>query len=239
MNTIRPRALLAGQTEFRAAAAGPASAEITLYDEVGGYGVTAATFRDALARVSGAKELKLRINSPGGDVFDGLAIHNMLARFQGKITVTVDGLAASIASLIAMAGDVVVMPSNAMMLVHNPHGGVLGDAADMTDMAALLDKIKGQMVATYAMKTGQTVEKLAALLDAETWLSASEAKDLGFADEKCARPRVLRRNSTSLASRRSQRCGRAWMRLSITFTLAGGNSGTLRARGPRPRQPRP
>jgi ATP-dependent Clp endopeptidase proteolytic subunit ClpP len=193
MTQIRPRALLSGQTTFRAAAAGRASAEIVLYDEIGAYGTSAATFRDALQKVSGARELKLRINSPGGDVFDGLAIHNMLARFQGKITVTVDGLAASIASLIAMAGDVVVMPTNSMMLVHNPNGGVLGEASDMADMDSLLDKIKSQMVNTYAMKTGLTLEKLDALLDAETWLTASEAKDLGFADEVVAPANVTAR----------------------------------------------
>jgi ATP-dependent Clp protease protease subunit len=98
MTQIRPRALMQGHTTFRAAAAAPqGSAEIVLYDEIGAYGTSAAAFRDALQKVSGARSLNLRINSPGGDVFDGLAIHNMLARFQGKVTVTIDGLAASIA----------------------------------------------------------------------------------------------------------------------------------------------
>jgi ATP-dependent Clp endopeptidase proteolytic subunit ClpP len=186
MTQIRPRGLLQGHTTFRAAAAVQGSAEIVLYDEIGPYGTSAAAFRDALQKVSGAKELKLRINSPGGDVFDGLAIHNMVARFQGKVTVTIDGLAASIASLIAMAGNVVQMPTNAMMFVHNPFALVRGTANDMADMAAMLDKVKSQMVQTYAMKTGQTLEKLTALLDAQTWLTAGEAKDLGFADEVVA-----------------------------------------------------
>ena len=86
--TTRPRALLSGATTFRAAVAGPASAEIALYDEIGGYGITAAAFRDVLQKVSGARELKLRINSPGGDVFDSIAIYNMLARHPAPVTVS-------------------------------------------------------------------------------------------------------------------------------------------------------
>jgi ATP-dependent Clp endopeptidase proteolytic subunit ClpP len=193
MTQIRPRALLAGQTTFRAGAAVQGSAEIVLYDEIGPYGTSAAAFRDALQKVSGARELKLRINSPGGDVFDGLAIHNMVARFQGKVTETIDGLAASIASLITMAGNVVQMPTNAMMFVHNPFAAVRGTASDMTDMAAMLDRIRGQMVNTYAMKTGLALEKLAALLDAQTWMTAEEAKQLGFADEVVAPANVTAR----------------------------------------------
>jgi ATP-dependent Clp protease protease subunit len=186
----RFRALLVSQAAFRAVAAGPASAEIVLYDAIGAHGITAAAFRDALQKVSGAREIRLRINSPGGEVFDGLAIHNMVARHPAKVTVTIDGLAASIASLIAMAGDTVQMPTNAMMLVHNPSGMVCANSADMPCMAHVLDKIRDRMVNTYAAKTGLDPQRLMALLDAETWMTAGEAKELGFADEVVAPAQV-------------------------------------------------
>jgi ATP-dependent Clp protease protease subunit len=156
--------------------------EITIYDAIGYGGITAAAFRDTLHAVEGARELDLRISSPGGDVFDGIAIYNMLARHPAKITVTIDGVAASIASLIAMAGQQIRMPGNAMMMVHNPAAIVLGEAIDLREMADALDKMRGAMIATYQRKTGLKADELGRLLDAETWLTAAEAKAKGFAD---------------------------------------------------------
>jgi ATP-dependent Clp endopeptidase proteolytic subunit ClpP len=176
-------ALLAGTTAFSAAAAGPASGEIVLYNEIGGSGTTATAFRDALQKLASARQIELRINSPGGDVFEGVAIYNMLKRHPATVTVTVDGLAASIASLIAMAGDTVKIPANAMMFVHSPFAAARGTAADMRDLAGALDKIRDSMIASYQAKTNLDREKLVALLDAESWLNANDAKSLGFADE--------------------------------------------------------
>src|SRR5690606_966830 len=116
-------------------------------------------------------------------VFAGQTIHSMLARHPATITVYVDGLAASAASLIAMAGDVVIMPKNAMMMVHNPSALVWGAAEDMRHMADALDKIRDSMVAAYRAKTGLDDEQIIELLDAETWMTAEEAVELGFADK--------------------------------------------------------
>ena len=171
-------------TWFSAAlsAGDPATADIAIYDDIGYWGVSAQDFRAALAALGDVKQINLRINSGGGEVFDGIAVANMLARHPARIVTTIDGIAASIASLIAVTGDEVQMPENAMMMIHNPAGGVMGTAADMRDWADVLDKTGAAMVTSYVRKTGMPAEKMAALLDAETWLTAQEAKDLGFAD---------------------------------------------------------
>jgi ATP-dependent protease ClpP protease subunit len=127
-------------------------------------------------------ELTVRINSPGGSVFDGVAIYNALKRHEARVTVWIDGIAASIASMIAMAGDEVVMPENAMLMLHDPSGLVLGTAADMRGMAEALDKMKAGMVAAYRDKSGRDDAEIEALMAAETWLSAQEAVELGLAD---------------------------------------------------------
>jgi ATP-dependent Clp protease, protease subunit len=106
--------------EFRAQATG--AAEIVIYDEIGAFGIPAKAFIDELKRLGPVAELTVRINSPGGSVFDGVAIYNALERHGAAITVWIDGIAASIASMIAMAGDVIVMPENAMLVLHDPSG---------------------------------------------------------------------------------------------------------------------
>lgn len=129
-------------------------------------------------------EIVVNINSPGGDVFEGIAIHNMLKRHKAKITVNVDGLAASIASVIAMAGDVVRMPSNAMMMVHNALTYSYGNAEDLRETAELLDKVTAVISTTYLNKSEElNSDTLKALLDAETWLTAEEAFNYGLIDE--------------------------------------------------------
>jgi enoyl-CoA hydratase/carnithine racemase len=115
-------------------------------------------------------------------VFDGVAIYNALKRHDARVTVWVDGIAASIASMIAMAGDDVVMPENAMLVLHDPSGLVAGTAADMRAMAEALDRMKTGMVAAYRDKSGRDDAEIEALMAAETWLSAAEAVDLGLAD---------------------------------------------------------
>jgi ATP-dependent Clp protease, protease subunit len=157
-------------------------AEIVIFDEIGTGGISAKAFNDQLKALGDVQSITLRINSPGGDVFDGTAIYNMLKRHPARVEVTVDGIAASIASVIAMAGDRIIMPENSMLMIHNPWGGVIGEADDMRDMAEALEKIKVSILSAYR-RSGKSDEKISALMDAETWLSAQEAVAAGFADE--------------------------------------------------------
>ena len=165
--------------DFRAQAKG---AEIVIYDEIGAFGIPAKRFLDELKALGPVLEPTVRINSPGGSVFDGVAIYNALKRHDAAITVWVDGIAASIASMIAMAGDEVVMPENAMLVLHDPSGLVAGTAADMRATAEALDRMKAGMVAAYREKSGREDTEIEALMQAETWLSAEEAVALGLAD---------------------------------------------------------
>jgi ATP-dependent Clp protease, protease subunit len=165
--------------DFRARAKG---AEIVIYDEIGAFGIPAKAFLDELRALGAVAELTLRINSPGGSVFDGVAIYNGLKRHDARVTVWIDGIAASIASMIAMAGDKVVMPENAMLVLHDPSGLVAGTALDMRAMADALDRMKAGMVAAYRDKSGRDEVEIEALMAAETWLSAQEAVALGLAD---------------------------------------------------------
>lgn len=129
-----------------------------------------------------ADPVALYVNSGGGDVFEGIAIHNALKRHQGRVTVYIDGLAASAASVIAMAGDEIVMPENTMMMVHNPWTMAIGGADDLRKTADILDQTRDAIVTAYRDKTGMDEDELRTLLDDETWLSAKDAVAFGFAD---------------------------------------------------------
>ncbi|HGP0083435.1 TPA: head maturation protease, ClpP-related, partial [Pseudomonas aeruginosa] len=121
--------------------------------------------------------------SPGGDVFEGTAIYNLLRNHPASVDVYIDGLAASMASVIAMAGDTIYMPENAMMMVHKPWGIQGGDADDMRRYAELLDKVEDTLVMAYANKTGKSADDIKALLKEETWMNGREAVAAGFADQ--------------------------------------------------------
>jgi ATP-dependent Clp protease protease subunit len=157
--------------------------ELLIYDEIGAYGVSAKSFLAELGELDTNTPLNLRLNSPGGSVFDAVAIYNALMRHEGAVTVTIDGIAASAASYIAMAGDTVVMPENTFLMIHDPSGMVMGNAGDMRSMAEALDKIAGSLVRGYAAKSGRPDEGIAALMAAETWLDAADALELGLADK--------------------------------------------------------
>ena len=179
-----------------------------IYDEIGAFGIPAKAFLDELKALGPVAELTVRINSPGGSVFDGVAIYNALKRHDAAITVWIDGIAASIASMIAMAGDEVVMPENAMLVLHDPSGLVAGTASDMRAMAEALDRMKAGMVAAYRDKSGRDDAEIEALMRAETWLSAQEAVALGLADRvEAAGPdgRALRSLPLPQHRRRSSR----------------------------------
>ena len=157
-------------------------AEVAIYDEIGAYGVSAKGFLAELGALPEGTPVDLRLNSPGGSVFDAVAIHNALKRHEGTVTVWIDGIAASAASYIAMAGDEIVMPENAFLMIHDPAGLVMGTAEDMRAMAEALDKVKGSLVSGYATKSGRTPEEVSALMAAETWFDAGDAVAQGFAD---------------------------------------------------------
>lgn len=159
------------------------SVEILLYDEIGGWGITAKQFAQDLAAFGDVSQINLRIHSPGGDVFAGMAIYNTLKAHPARVDVYIDGLAASMASVIAMAGDKVYMPTNAMMMIHKPWGAQGGDADDMRRYADLLDKVEGTLVQAYVSKTGKSAEEIHALLKDETWMDGGEAVAAGFADQ--------------------------------------------------------
>jgi ATP-dependent Clp endopeptidase proteolytic subunit ClpP len=159
-------------------------AEILLYDEIGYWGVTAQDFVTQLAQIT-AGTINVRINSPGGDVFDGLAIYQALKSHPATINTFVDGWAASAASFIALAGDTVTMGENAFMMIHKAWGVGVGNATDMRDLANTLDKIDGQLASIYAKKTGKSAAEMLALMAGEsdgTWFTAAEAKAIGLAD---------------------------------------------------------
>jgi ATP-dependent Clp endopeptidase proteolytic subunit ClpP len=156
--------------------------EVLIYDEIGAYGVSAKGILAELGALPDDAPIDLRLNSPGGSVFDAVAIFNALKRHAGPITVWIDGIAASAASYIAMAGDEIVMPENAFLMIHDPAGLVMGTAEDMRATAEALDKVKGSLIQGYASKSGKAEEEIAALMAAETWLDANEALDLGFID---------------------------------------------------------
>ena len=156
--------------------------EVLIYDEIGAYGVSAKGFLAELGALPGDAAIDLRLNSPGGSVFDAVAIFNALKRHTGEVTVWIDGIAASAASYVAMAGDTIVMPENAFLMIHDPSGLVMGTAEDMRSTAEALDKVKGSLIQGYTGKSGKSDDEIAALMAAETWLDAKDALELGFID---------------------------------------------------------
>lgn len=166
-----------GESSVRELRIDGAIADESWYDD----DVTPELFRAELN--SGSGDIILWINSPGGDCFAAAQIYTMIAEYKGKVTVKIDGIAASAASVIAMAGDVVQMSPVANMMIHNPATIAWGDQREMRHQADVLDEIKESIINAYERKTGLSRTRLAKLMDEETWLSAYKAVELGFADE--------------------------------------------------------
>ena len=157
------------------------SADVYIFNEIGTYGITAQDF------ISDIKDLKdtpinLHVNSIGGDVFDGMAIYNVIKRREARTTVYIEGIAASIATIIALGADEVIMAENSLFMIHNAWGGAMGEAKDMRKTADTLEKISSELTDIYMKKTGLSYEALAEMMDEETWLNAQEAYDYGFID---------------------------------------------------------
>lgn len=170
---------------FEIRAKGPKTAEIWIYQEIGRYyeGLTAKQFAEDLKKLGARDEILLHLNSPGGDVFDGIAIYNILKQNQAKTTVSIEGIAASIASVIAMAGDKINIAANAMMMIHPAWGLAIGNAEEMRKTADMLDKVDASILTTYVNRTGKDEKEIWQLMEAETWMTAQDALEKGFVDE--------------------------------------------------------
>lgn len=156
--------------------------EIMIYDEIGYFGVTASDFVRDISNLK-TPSILLRLNSPGGEVFDGVAIYQALKDHPANITVQIDSLAASIASVIAMAGDEVIIGKNATMMIHDGSGLCVGNAADMKQMVDLLDQVSDNIASIYADRAGGTPASWRKKMTAETWYTANEAVKAGLADK--------------------------------------------------------
>jgi ATP-dependent protease ClpP protease subunit len=154
-------------------------AEVLIYDTIGmdwfGEGVTAKSITETLKEHGALERITVRINSPGGDAFDGIAIYNILKLNEARVEVEIDGLAASAASIIAMAGDEIRIAENAMMMIHDAWALAMGDSTDMLAMAALLEKLDGQIAGVYAARSGRRPETFRNLMDQESWFTGEEA----------------------------------------------------------------
>jgi len=165
------------------------TADVLVYEQIGSdfwsEGITAKAFAEQLKGLGkGITNINVRINSPGGSVFEANAIYNTLLNHPANVTVHIDGAALSAASVIAMAGKTVKMAANAFLMIHDPMSSVrAGNAEDMRRTAEMLDKVKANIINTYAGKSKQTAEALSVMMSKETWLDAQEAKALGFVDE--------------------------------------------------------
>jgi ATP-dependent Clp endopeptidase proteolytic subunit ClpP len=163
------------------------TAEVWIYGAIGdpygdGSGVSASVFAQELAQVK-ASNIKVRLNTEGGSVFEGVAIYNAIKDHSAHVDVVVDSLAASAGSFIAMAGDTITMTRNARMMIHDAHGFTMGPAADMREMADLLDDLSNNIADIYVQKAGGTVAEWRELMSKDTWFTAEQAVDAGLADK--------------------------------------------------------
>jgi ATP-dependent Clp endopeptidase proteolytic subunit ClpP len=187
---------------FKASADESAPAEILIYDQIGrdfwsGEGVVAKEFAQELAKIPAARKITVGINSPGGSVHEGLAIYNLLSARRNQVTCRVDGLAASIASIIALAGNKLVMPASALLMIHDPSGMCMGTADEMREMATALEKHKEALVNVYETKTKKPRAEIEQAMKDETWFTAADAKAFGLVDEVTAE--VAATNSFNLS----------------------------------------
>jgi HK97 family phage major capsid protein/ATP-dependent Clp endopeptidase proteolytic subunit ClpP len=182
-NTVRKFAVIAKADN---------EAEILLYDQIGmsfwGDGVTAKQIKAELDKMEKVSRIVLRVNSPGGDVFEGSAIYDLLSQSETPVDVIVDGICASAAFTVTMAGRKIAIGEAGMMMLHNARGGAFGEADDMRHTAEILEKINAQMAGIYAKRSGKSVEDVVALMNAETWLNPQEAVEMGFADSVIEAP---------------------------------------------------
>ena len=189
-------------------------AELTLYGEISdttwwGDEITPKDFKADLDALGDVEQIDIYINSPGGDVFAGESIYNMLNRHKARKIVHIDGIAASIASIVAMVGDEIIMPENAMLMIHESWTLIGGNKHELRDMAENLERIDDSLTGVYVARTGKNAADIAAMMQAETWMTAKEAVEMGFADK-------VEENKKIAASMK----GKVLMMNGISFDLA-------------------
>ena len=198
---VRPDAVERWEPDVCAAAT-DADTSISVYDAIGenweGTGVTSKRISAALRSI-GPKDITVNINSPGGDFFEGVAIYNLLREHKGKVTVRVLGIAASAASVIAMAGDEILMGDGSFLMIHNAWAVAVGNRHDMLDAADRLKPFDAAMAALYAHQTGMTEAEAAALMDQETWIGAKQAVEDGFATAMLPSSEITKTTQASAA----------------------------------------
>ena len=172
--------------------------------------MTPQIFKDEL--MSGSGDITVWINSPGGDCVAAAQIYNMLMEYPGNVTVKIDGIAASAASVIAMAGTKVCVSPVSMLMIHNPMTFAFGNTAEMQKAIDMLGEVKESIINAYEIKTGMSRAKLSRLMDAETWMNANKAVELGFADE------ILQREPSS-ENEMTEAVATAFSRASVTNSL--------------------
>ena len=155
------------------------SAEVVIYDEIGAWGIDSKYFIEEVKTIT-SSDVLLRINSPGGSVIDGLAIHDAIKRMPQKVTARIEGLAASIASVIALGADEVLMSENSLFMIHNVWGGETGGAKEMRKAADLMDKMGDRLVNIYVSKTGKEESEIREWMNDESWFTADAALEAGF-----------------------------------------------------------
>lgn len=160
--------------------------EVMIYDQIGmdwwGDGLSARDFREEFNAIK-ANEINLHINSPGGSIYEGLAIYNTIKSHPAKINGFVDGIAASISSVVLMASDTIIMPENADLLIHKPWSGIVGNSDDMRNEADELDRLEDQIAKIYSDRTGINIKEISRMMSEERWISGNDAVEMGFADE--------------------------------------------------------
>lgn len=195
---MRPDALERWEPAIRSAVDGDTS--ISVYDAIGegwdGSGVTAKRIGAALRSI-GPKDVTVNINSPGGDFFEGVAIYNLLREHPAKVTVRVMGLAASAASVIAMAGDEILMGDGSFIMIHNAWAVAIGNRHDMLAASEQLEPFDAAMADVYAARTGMSAKDAAAMMDKETWIGASQAVEDGFATGMIGRDQITQDTKAS------------------------------------------
>lgn len=172
------------------------TAELTLYADIGenfwGDGISAKAISDELKSLpKSINQIDVRLNSFGGDVFEGVTIYNRLKQHPANITVYIDGMAASIASIIALAGNKIIMGEASLLMIHKPMSGVHGNSIEMEEMISRLDDVEEQLIGIYRRKTGLDRSEIKSMLAKETWIAAEEALELGFADSMMAEEDTL------------------------------------------------
>ncbi len=187
-NPDDPRVIKARTKWYDIRNAADAESEIFIYEEIGYWGITSDQFIQELNALN-AKTIRLRINSPGGSVWDAIAIHSALVAHSATVNVQIDSLAASAASVIAMAGDKITMMRGSQMMIHDAIGIGMGNQAELIEYANWLGDQSNNIADMYAARAGGTAEDWRAMMLAETWLFAAEAVEAGLADEIYTKPK--------------------------------------------------